>query len=161
MTLLDSLQPAVLLACAVIAGCGSAPPPDQAALEPTELAQARVLSELIENYGQLGGTIFVCVDQNDATSSLTSRVTKSTRAKLKPCHGWVPDNTRVGVPVDPETRTAGVIITISHLIQLSATDYQMEGAYHCGILCAASFLYHVRREGSGWVIVSESTQWIS
>jgi hypothetical protein len=116
---------------------------------------------LVEDYGQLGDVIFLCVDHSNPPESLIARVARASRARIKPCHARVADETRVGIPVDPESRAASVVIGISRVVHLGDGEYEMEGGYSCGNLCAASFQYRVRREGSGWAVVSQSTHWIS
>ena len=127
---------------------------------PADEAVATVLARLVKKYSSFG-TVFLCVDLSDAPDLMADRVSQLTGVCVKPCHAHVDGPGRWDGILDPETGAHGVGIGVRAVKPVGENEYEMEGGYGCGPLCAAEFIYRVRRESSGWRIVSEAMQWIS
>ena len=127
---------------------------------PAEDAQITVLSKLVRQYSSWG-TVFLCIESADPPNMLVDRVSFITGTCVRLCHTSVWDSNGVGRLVDPDTGGHAVAVGVSHVKQVSDEEFEMEGGYSCGGLCAASFHYRVRREGTGWKILSEEMLWIS
>jgi hypothetical protein len=80
---------------------------------------------------------------------------------LKPCHFGVSDPRNRGGVIDPATGDPAVTIGVRSIKKIGEDEFDMEGGYACGFLCAAQFQFRVRKGANGWRILSENMLWIS
>jgi hypothetical protein len=119
-----------------------------------------VLARLAKRYSW-SKTVLVCVDFSDPEDLLLDRVSQISMVCLKPCHFGVSDPRNRGGVIDPVTGDPAVTIGVRSIKKIGEDEFDMEGGYACGFLCAAEFQFRVRKDANGWRIVSENMLWIS
>ena len=122
-----------------------------------------VLARLAKQYSW-SRTVFVCVDFSDPADLLLDRVSQISQISmvcLKPCHFGVSDPRNRGGVIDPATGDPAVTIGVRSIKKIGEDEFDMEGGYACGLLCAAQFQFRVRKDANGWRILSENMLWIS
>ena len=123
-------------------------------------ASAAVLTVLADESAGFG-VVFACLERDiDPPEATMEHIANASQALVKPCCARL-NSDDPNRPIDRDTGRRGVTVFIRHVRRISLDEYEMDGGYYFGILCAAEYRFRVRKSPSGWRVALKEGLWMS